>query len=113
MKPGTWPDVARMQRTIREAGYRPMDGVVEMRVTGRLILRSGSLALELDGMQAPTSLAVVGAGEGSGATAQLELLLGQTVELEGRWQPPPPGHSEDGTLRVSAVHPPAPAVERR
>ena len=102
MKPGFWPDLAKMQDTIKRAGYTPIPEKIDLRATGKLVKQEDHLMLELDGMKSPLILPL------AAGSSQLTERLGQTVELEGRWQPPPSGDAGPGTLTVAAVRPPGP-----
>jgi hypothetical protein len=103
MKPGYWPDVVAMQKTIREAGYTPIPEGVALVVTGRVARQSDGLTVELDKMRAPTSLRIVAAREDPDTAAHLERHVGDTVELEGDWQPPAPGAPGPGGIAVTAI----------
>jgi hypothetical protein len=102
MKPGYWPDLPKMQQTIRDAGYQPIEGGVELRVTGKVVSREGRVTLELDGMKAPAVLMVVPSKESPEAAAHLERHFTQTVDVEGYWQPA--SDKDAGSLAVRAIH---------
>jgi hypothetical protein len=112
MKPGFWPDVAKMGQTIRDAGYKLMDDGVELRVSGRVVKASDRLALELDGMKSPLSLPILpSSGDPKNAVPLGDEQVGQVLELIGRWQPAPDGKAP-GSLRVTAVARPRTQVGR-
>lgn len=104
MKPGAWPEIPRMQKTIQEAGYTPIPEAVDLVVTGQVVRRDGGLAIQLDKMPSPVALRVVAAKEDPETAAHLERHLGDRVALEGRWQPPAAGPTEAGALAVTAIH---------
>ena len=102
MKPGFWPDLARMQQTIHDAGYKPIEGGVALRVTGKLVKQGDGLALELDEMKSPVTLSLQPSTEAPQLLGQLDSRLGDRVELEGQWQPSPSGA---GTLLPNILVP--------
>jgi hypothetical protein len=108
MKPGYWPDLPRMQQTIKDAGYKPIEDGVDLRVTGKVVKQAGApgaaLAVQLDGMKTPTTLPVVAAKDDPDTAAHLNRHLGHTVELEGQWQPAPEGQAGPGSLAVTAIY---------
>jgi hypothetical protein len=103
MKPGYWPEIARMQKTIKDAGYTPNPAQVELRVTGEIVRQGDRLAVQLDRMRAPLTLPVVAAREEPETAAHLERHVGDHVELEGLWQPPAAGVQGPGALAVTAI----------
>jgi hypothetical protein len=104
MKPGYWPDIAKMQQTIKEAGYTPIPEKTELLVTGRVVRRGEPLAIVLDQMRTPTTLLVAPVLEDPETAAHLERHHGETAKVEGIWQPPPPGQPGPGALAVTAIH---------
>lgn len=103
MKRGFWPDFARMQETIKDAGYRPGDAGVSLRVTGKVVKLGDGLALDVDGMKTPVTLPLVASKEEPETVVHLgERHLGHTVEVEGVWQAPA-NSSGAGFLAVTAV----------
>jgi hypothetical protein len=103
MKPGFWPDLAAMQRTLKEAGYTPMPENVGLLVTGKVVRQGERLEIALDRMRAPMTLGIVAAKEDPETAVHLERHVGETVELEGLWQPAPPGQPGPGALAVTAI----------
>ena len=103
MKPGSWPDLAKMEDTIKRAGYTPMPERIDLRLTGKLVKQEDRLALELVGMQSPLALAVAPAPGAAGG--ELTSRVDQVVELEGRWQPPANGGGGPGSLEVASARP--------
>jgi hypothetical protein len=102
MKPGFWPDIAKMQQTIKQSGYQPIEGGVELRASGKVVKQGERLILELSGMKAPAVLTVVPSKENPDTAAHLERHLTQAVDVEGQWQA---GQDKNaGTLAVTAVH---------
>lgn len=97
MKPGFWPDLPKMQQTIHDAGYKPIEGGVALWVTGKLVKVGEGLALELDEMKSPVTLSLAVSKEARELLNQLGSHSGETVELEGQWQPPP-GETGFGVL---------------
>ena len=106
MKPGFWPDLAKMQQTIHDAGYKPIEGGVALRVSGKLVkqgeVSGAGVALELDGMKSPISLTLAAAKEAPDLLSQLASRVGEAVELEGRWSAGEAGQS--GSLAVTAIY---------
>jgi hypothetical protein len=109
MKPGFWPDLVKMARTIKDAGYKPLDDGVELRVSGTVVKSGDGLALELDSMKAPLTLPiVVTGGDPKSAVPLGDEQVGQVFELVGRWQPATDGKAP-GSLRVTSLsRPPQP-----
>jgi len=105
MKPGYWPDLPKMQQTIHDAGYKPIEGGVALRVSGKLVKQgeAAGLALELDGMKAPITLTLTAAKEAPGLLAQLAPRAGEVVELEGRWSAAEAGQPGPGILTVTEI----------
>lgn len=115
MKPGFWPDLEKMTETIHKAGYKPIEGQVELIVTGTVVKQAdgsgAQLAIELDQMQAPATLTVVAAKGDPDTAEHLNRHLGEHVEVEGLWQPRPlpsgaPGapDGDKGGLAVTAIY---------
>ena len=103
MKPGAWPDLPKMLQTIRDAGYKPGDAGVELRVTGKVVKQGDGLALELDGMTAPVTLPLVPAKEDTNPGAQLaDKHVDQAVQVTGRWVPPSDGKGP-GSLALASI----------
>ena len=103
MKPGYWPDRPKMAQTIKDAGYKPIEDRVELFVTGKVVKQGDGLVLELDRMQSPTTLSIVPAKDDPDTAAHLERHVGETVELEGGWQPPSEGQGP-ASLAVTAIY---------
>lgn len=105
MKPGFWPDLPRMLQTVRDAGYKPIEDRVDLRVTGKLVKQPGGsgLALELDAMQTPVVLPLASGPGGPDRLPELLPKAGETVELEGRWLAPPAGQTGFGSLGVTSI----------
>ena len=103
MKPGYWPDLPKMAQTIRDAGYKPIPDRVELLVTGKVVKQGDGLVLELDRMQSPTALSIVAAKEDPDTAAHLGRHVGETVELEGFWEPASDAKTP-GALAVSAIY---------
>jgi hypothetical protein len=104
MKPGSWPDLPRMLQTIKDAGYKPIEDGVELRVTGKVVKQGNQLAIELDGMKTPVTLPMVAAKDDAETAAHLrDKHLGETVDVEGDWK-----RGEDpklpGSLAVTAIY---------
>ena len=104
MKPGYWPDVARMQKTIKDAGYTPIPENVDLVVTGKVVRQGAELSIELDKARQAATLTVTAARDDPDTAAHLERHIGETVEVEGRWQPTPPGTTGQGKLAVTAIY---------
>jgi hypothetical protein len=104
MKPGYWPDLSRMQQAIKEAGFTSMPENIDLVVTGRVLRTGGQLAVQLDRMQTPTRLLIAAAKEDPETATHLERHVGQTVRLEGRWQPTPAEDAIRGSLAVTAIY---------
>ena len=103
MKAGYWPDLPKMAQTIKDAGYKPIEDRVELIVTGKVVKQGDGLVLELDRMQSPTTLSIVAAKEDPDTAAHLERHMGETVELEGLWEPSP-NPKAPGALAVVAIY---------
>lgn len=101
MKPGYWPDLPKMQQTIQDAGYKPIEGGVTLRVTGKLVKEGERLSLELDGMKSPITLLLTASKEAPDLLTQLGARSGEAVELEGRWSAAPSG---PGSLAISTLY---------
>lgn len=101
MKPGLWPDLPRMQRTIREAGFEAKNSEVDLVVTGILRRDGEKLVVDLAGMKTAQVMAI----DPGDASVEVSALLNQLVELKGRWKPADGGVSGGGTLVVVAVQP--------
>ena len=103
MKPGYWPDLDKMTRTIKDAGYTPMPETNALIVTGKVVKQDAGLAVELDKMRAARTLLIIPAKDNPDTAAHLQQHLGETVELEGQWQP---AADEKGpaSLAVTAIY---------
>ena len=104
MKPGYWPDLPKMEQTIKDAGYKPIEDGVQLRVSGRVVKQGDRLTVELDAMRVPAALLVVAAKDDPDTAAHLERHVGNTVELEGQWQPTPEGKTGPGSLAVTTIY---------
>lgn len=106
LKEGVWPDLARMQNTIREAGYAPDPERIGLRVSGKVVADGNGLALDLDRMKKPVRLPLATWKPAPGALDDLQTQLGRVVTVYGYWRP---GKEEQdpGTLAV------APAPQKR
>ena len=103
MKPGFWPDLPKMLETIDDAGYKPGDSGITLRLTGRVIQTGESLSLELDRMKTAVVLRLSPSQEAPETLHHLrEKHLGQVVEVEGRWEPAKEKNMP-GTLLVASV----------
>lgn len=103
MKPGYWPDLPKMQQTIKDAGYKPVEDGIELRVSGKVGKEGDQLTLELDGMKSPVILRVIPAKDHPEVAALMEQkYVGQLVEVEGRWQPSADGKGQ-GSLGVATL----------
>jgi hypothetical protein len=103
MKPGFWPDLPKMQETIKEAGYQPILDRTELVVTGKVVKQGDRLVLEVDKLKTPTTLLILPAEDDPDTAAHLERHLGETVELEGLWRAPAEG-SASASLAVTAIY---------
>lgn len=108
LKPGAWVDPARMQQTIKDAGYKPGDAGVTLRLTGKVVKQGDQLALELDKMKAPRTLALAAAKEKPEPLARLGALVDQVVQIEGLWTET---EGKGATLAVTAVIAPGGKLE--
>ena len=99
MKAGLWPDLPRMQRTIREAGFEPKNAEVDLVVTGVLRRDGEKLVVDLAGMKSPQAVTIDPAGLSSDVMVQLN----RPVELKGRWKPSESGAPGGGLLSVVSV----------
>jgi hypothetical protein len=98
MKPGLWPDLPGMKRTIREAGFEAKNSEVELVVTGTLRRDGEKLLVDLAGMKASQTMVVDPAAASSGIDDQLN----QLVELKGHWKPAD-GVAGGGTFALVSV----------
>lgn len=104
MKAGAWPNLPQMQEQMKKAGYEPIWKQVELIVTGRVIEQGKGLALVIDKVKAPMTLAVLPAESDPETAAHLKRHLGELVEVEGLWQPPAAGATGPGGLAISAIY---------
>jgi hypothetical protein len=103
MKPGFRPDLVKMQQTVKDAGFKPIEGGVELRVTGKVAKAGDKLTLEADGMKEPLTFALVAAKGDLDTLAHLEEKhLGMVVEVTGQWQPDADPKAP-GSLAVTAI----------
>lgn len=103
LKPGMWVDPARMQQTVKAAGYKPVDDGVTLYVSGKVVKQGEGLALELDGMKAPLTLPLVAPKDDPDTLVHLrEKHVGHAVQLQGRWVAPAAA-SGPGSLAVDAI----------
>ena len=104
MKAGFWPDLPKMQKTIKDAGFKPNDDGVELHVSGKLVKAGEKLTLELDGMKSPVTFTLVAAKDHEDTFSHLEEKhLATVVEVTGQWQAPGEGESGPGTLAVTGI----------
>ncbi len=103
MKPGAWPDFGKMQQTIKDAGFKPIENGIELRVSGKVVKQGDQLTLEVDKLTAPITLQLIAAKEDPDTLDHLSHHIGQTVELDGNWQPPGQGNTGAGSLAVTAI----------
>lgn len=105
MKPGLWPDLAKMQQTIKDAGFKPIENGIEMRVAGKVVKTGDTLTLELDGMKSPVTLVLTAAKDDPDPLMHVEEKhLGSTVDVIGQWLPPAEGQSGPGSLAVTSIY---------
>jgi hypothetical protein len=110
MKPGAWPDFAKMQQTIKDAGFKAIENGVELRVSGRVVKQGEQLVLEVDKMTTPVTLQLKAAKDDPDTLDHLNHHIGELVELDGNWQPPEEGKAGPGSLAVIAIPRTAPAM---
>lgn len=103
LKPGAFPDLARMHQTIKDAGYQPILDRTELRVSGKVVRQGEGLAIELDKMTAPRTLLITAAKDDPDTAAHLVRHLGETVDLDGTWLAPADEKSS-GSLAVTAIY---------
>jgi len=103
MKPGVWPDLPRMLRTVKEAGYTPWPEKTELRVTGRVVQAGERFALELEGMKEAVTIRLVLPETPTNPAASLVRRVSERVELDGIWLPAAPGEPGPGALRVITI----------
>jgi hypothetical protein len=103
MKSGSWPDIPKMQQTIKEAGYQAITDRTDLVVTGKVVKQGERLALEVDKVKSPVTLQIVAAKDDPDTAAHLERHVGQTVELEGAWQAATDAGGA-GSLAVTAIY---------
>ncbi len=87
---------------MNDAGYRPIEGVIDLRVTGTVAKQRDRVVLELVGMKNPTTLVVLPARENPDTAPRLDLHVSQMVDVEGRWLPVE--GSAAGALAVTTIH---------
>lgn len=101
MKSGEWPDLAKMQESIRLAGFESVKEQVELVVTGTLEKDGDEFVLALDGMKTSVRLPVRVAT--TGKAPDLVASVGKPVQLEGRWKQSESSAPGDGVLSVTAL----------
>jgi hypothetical protein len=99
MKAGLWPDLPKMQRTIKEAGFEPKNADVELVVTGVLRREGERIVVDLAGMKSPQWVTL----DPQGVNSDVMVQLNRPVELKGRWKPVEGDPAGGGTLSVLAV----------
>lgn len=99
MKPGLWPDLPRMQRTIRESGFEAKTAEIELVVTGMLRKEGDKLVVELAGMKVPQSVVI----EPAALATEIDAQLNHRVELKGHWKASENAGSGAGTLSAVSV----------
>jgi hypothetical protein len=103
MKPGFWPDLAKMQQTVKDAGFKPIEDGVELRVTGKVVKSGEKLTLEIEGMKMPVAVVLIAAKDDPDTIEHLEEKhLGAPVELTGQWRPVTDPKAP-GQLAVTAI----------
>ncbi|HEU4752015.1 MAG TPA: hypothetical protein VFU47_02825 [Armatimonadota bacterium] len=103
MKPGFWPDLPRMQQTIKDAGYQPILDRTELVVTGKVVKQADGLALEVDRLKSPVTLRIVPSPDDPDTAAHLaEKHVGQTATLQGLWHAPA-AQGGPASLAVAAI----------
>ncbi len=103
LKPGQWPNLPRMLVTIKEAGFTAVPEQVELVVSGKVAREGDQLVLVLDRLKTPVSLPITAARENPETAAHLARHVGETVDLEGLWQPAPTGQTGPGQLAVTLI----------
>lgn len=103
MKPGACPDFAKMQQTIKDAGFKPIENGIELRVSGKVVKQGGQLTLEVDKLTAPITLQLIPAKDDPDTLDHLNRHVGEMVELDGSWLPPEEGKTGAGSLAVTAI----------
>lgn len=103
MKPGAWPDFAKMQQTVKDAGFKPIENGVELRVSGKVVKQGDQLTLEVDNLTTPLTLHLTAAKDDPDTLDHLNRHVGEVVELDGSWQPPEEGKTGPGSLAVTAI----------
>ena len=97
MKPGYWPDLLRMEDTIRRAGYTPVPEAIVLTVTGKLVRAGDGFRLELDGMKSPTVLRIE---RGTLDPEKLTAQSGKVARVEGTWRAPAAGEPAAGVITL-------------
>ena len=103
MKPGAWPDFVKMQQTVKDAGFKPIENGVELRVTGKVSKQGEQLVLEVEKMTPPVTLQLIASKDDPDTLDHLNRHIGEIVELDGNWLPPEEGKSGPGSLAVTAI----------
>lgn len=102
MKAGSWPDLPKMEDTIRRAGYTPVPEAIALTVTGKLVREGDAFRLEVDGMKSSIALRI---DRGTVELERLTAQVGKAVRIEGTWRPPVPGDPMAGTVTVRSLEP--------
>ncbi|MCC2667677.1 MAG: hypothetical protein K0Q72_148 [Armatimonadetes bacterium] len=104
LKPGEWPDVAKMQEAIRMAGFEAVKEQIELVVTGTVERDGVNYVLAIDAMKTPMRLPL----QASLTAKKLPDLVGSvghTVQLQGLWKPSssPSAAPGEGMLTVTEL----------
>jgi hypothetical protein len=97
LKSGVWVEPSKFFVQISEAGYEARKNEVRLTLTGKITQEDDRLLLILDDVKPGPQKFLLAQGESKNekeaqtlaeAFRKIEGLVGQTVELEGVWQPP-------------------------
>lgn len=105
MKPGTWPNLARMREMIKDTGFESSADQVQLVLSGTLVKQDTELMLELDGMKMPANVVVAAAEAAPGKGVDLDAHVGKRVELEGTWKVSKDEPGKLGSLTVKVLRP--------
>jgi hypothetical protein len=93
-----------MLAKVKDAGFKAVPEDVRLTVTGKVEKRGEALVIVLDRMKTPVELTVLADKANPDTAAHLQRHAGETVELEGLWQPTSPGQTGAGALAVTAIY---------